>query len=688
MGSAIGKSHERPGAERVQLPPLQAWTEAFELSPDAVLIVAGGEQPGPIRYVNSQAGRMFGYEPGELMGRSIEELVPAAIRSSHAHLRAGYAQAPTRRPMGAGLNLRGRRRDGGEFPVEISLNSVGAGVQLHVICAIRDVTERRQLEEALHQATLQLEQRAATSDASARQSQDHLRLFVEHAPAAVAMLDRDLRYVVVSNRWREDYGIVERDIVGLRHHDLFPGLPARWQEAHRRALAGELLSSEEDSFERADGQLEWLRWEVLPWHAPDGDVGGIMLFTEVITHRKQARETLLRSHEELEARVAERTHDFEKARNEATRANTMKSRFLAAASHDLRQPLQTIWSLQALLSRVHANGEYAPQCALLGEAVRTMDQLLSSLVDINRLEEGAIQPAIRDFALEEILPRLRSEFGYAASTKSLSLEVDGSAEFVRSDPMLLPVILRNLIGNAIKYTDAGGVKVRVRAAGTDVFIDIVDSGPGISPAHMARLFEAFYQVGNPLRDQRHGVGLGLSIVQTISRLLDHAVSIESQPGSGSTFTVRLPRGNAALRPAEPAPAAAMPRTSVRGKVTVMHIEDDAGVSQSMRMILRLEGYEVVNADSRVAALKCVLVDGVRPDLILCDYNLPMGDTGDEIIAELAVALGAKPPTIMLTGDIAERHVAKARLVAELILPKPVDVNIVLREIAGLLKPVH
>jgi PAS domain S-box-containing protein len=683
----MAKCHEQ-GPERAQLPPLQAWTEAFELSPDAVLIVAGGEQPGPIRYVNSQAGRMFGYEPGELMGRSIEELVPAAIQSSHAQLRAGYAKAPTRRPMGAGLNLRGRRRDGGEFPVEISLNSVGAGAQLHVICAIRDVTERRRLEDALHQARLLLERRAATSDASARQSQDHLRLFVEHAPAAVAMLDRDLRYVVVSNRWREDYGIVERDIVGLRHHDLFPGLPARWQEAHRRALAGELLSSEEDSFERADGQIEWLRWEVLPWHAPDGDVGGIMLFTEVITHRKQARETLLRSHEELEARVAERTHDFEAARNEATQANAMKSRFLAAASHDLRQPLQTIWSLQALLSRVHADGEYAPQCALLGEAVRTMDQLLSSLVDINRLEEGAIQPAIRDFALEEILPRLRSEFGYAASTKSLSLEVEGSAEFVRSDPMLLPVILRNLIGNAIKYTEAGGVKVRVRTAGTDLFIDIVDSGPGISPAHMARLFEAFYQVGNPLRDQRHGVGLGLSIVQTISRLLDHAVSIESQPGVGSTFTVRLPRGSASLRPAEPAPAAAMPRTSAQGKVTVLHIEDDAGVAQSMRMILRLEGYEVVNAASRVEALKCVLVDGVRPDLILCDYNLPMGDTGDEIIAELAVALGAKPPTIMLTGDIAERHVAKARLVAELILPKPVDVNIVLREIARLLQSVH
>jgi two-component system CheB/CheR fusion protein len=314
-----------------------------------------------------------------------------------------------------------------------------------------------------------------------------------------------------------------------------------------------------------------------------------------------------------------------------------------------------------------------------------MDQLLSSLVDINRLEEGAIQPAIRDFALEQILPRLRSEFGYAASSKGLWLDVESSSLHVRSDPMLLPVILRNLLGNAVKYTQEGGIRVRVRAEPTLVFIDVIDTGPGISAAHMERLFEAFYQVDNQGRDQQRGVGLGLSIVQTISRLLDHAVSIESKPGAGSTFTVRLPRGSAPAKPAEPQPVPDAREAGRLLKSVVLHIEDDPGVAQSMRMLLRLEGYEVVNATSRAEALQHVLVNGLRPDLILCDYNLPMGETGDEIVAELAVALGARPPTIMLTGDIAERHVAKARLVAELILPKPVDVNIVLREIASLLK---
>jgi PAS domain S-box-containing protein len=670
------------------MPLVQAWAEALELSPDAVLIVSGASGAGTIRYMNSQAGRMFGYGPGELVGRAVEELVPDAIRGRHTALRLGYASAPVRRPMGAGLNLRGRRRDGSEFPVEISLNSVSDGDGLQVFCAIRDVTDRRRLEDALREATRKLEQRAVTSEATARQSQDHLRLFVEHAPAAVAMLDLGLCYVVASKRWLQDYRLAQGDIVGRHHYELFPSLPGRWQEAHRRALAGESVGCEEDSFVRADGGLEWLRWEVLPWHAADGTIGGIMLFTEFITDRKNANELLLRSNEELERRVADRTRDFEHARNEANRANNVKSRFLAAASHDLRQPLQTIWSLQALLERVHAGTEHAPQCALLGEAVRTMDQLLSSLVDINRLEEGAIRPEIRDFQLEEILPRLRSEIGYAASSKGLWLDVEGSSLAVRSDPMLLPVILRNLLGNAIKYTQEGGVRVRVRAAAELVYIDIIDSGPGIPVAHRERLFEAFYQVDNPDRDQQRGVGLGLSIVQTISRLLGHPVTIDSNVGKGSTFSVQLPRGQLAALPAARPPQPAEKAARAPGTATILHIEDDPGVAHSMRMLLRLEGYAVVNASSRLEAIAQVRDKGLKPELILCDYNLPMGETGDEIVAEIAAFLGSRPPTIMLTGDIAERHMAKAKLVAELILPKPVDVNIVLREIASLIRAGH
>jgi PAS domain S-box-containing protein len=372
------------------------------------------------------------------------------------------------------------------------------------------------------------------------------------------------------------------------------------------------------------------------------------------------------------------------ARDSAVRANEVKSRFLAAASHDLRQPLQTIWSLQSVLARALKNSEFAPHLGLLEESVQSMDQILSTLMDVNRLEMGAIQPVVRDFPLREILPRLRSELGYAAASKSLELNIDESDEIVRSDPMLLPVILRNLIGNAIKYTLQGKVQLRVRPQAAQIYIDIIDSGPGIPAEHLERIFDAFYQVDNPNRDQRRGVGLGLSIVQTICRLLDHAVIIESRVGEGSTFTVQLPRGDMTTLPTKLASIEAVIAARPTSGIQLLHIEDDPGVARSMAMLLRLEGYDVVGAASRDEALQHIKIHGLRPDLILCDYQLPLGFTGDEIVAEIAALLHHKPPTIMLTGDISDKHIARILKIADRILPKPVDVNLLLRELEILL----
>jgi CheY-like chemotaxis protein len=250
--------------------------------------------------------------------------------------------------------------------------------------------------------------------------------------------------------------------------------------------------------------------------------------------------------------------------------------------------------------------------------------------------------------------------------------------------MLLPVILRNLLGNAIKYTQTGTVRLRVRSQASQLCIDIMDSGPGIPAEHLQRLFDAFYQIDNPSRDQRQGVGLGLSIVQTICRLLDHTVSIESRVGEGSTFTLQLARGIASALPLEVLPTPALIPAAASGAFKVLHIEDDPGVARSMAMLLRLEGYHVVSAASRDEALQHVDVHGLRPDLILSDYQLPMGYTGDEIVADIAALLHSKPPTILLTGDISDKHLTQARKIADRILPKPVDINVLLREMETLL----
>jgi PAS domain S-box-containing protein len=513
-----------PSAAQIDRSPVSAWANALEHVPDAVFIISGIANPGRILYLNSQATRMFGYKYDDLVGQPIEVLVPEPLRGRHMQHRHAYIQAPQLRTMGAGLALLGRRQDGTVFPIDVLLNPIDINVSPATIAIVRDMTERKRLEDALTQA-----------------------------------------------------------------------------------------------------------------------------------------------------------------RDSALRANAVKSRFLAAASHDLRQPLQTIWSLQSVLARALKDTDFAPHLALLEEAVRSMDQILSSLIDINRLEQGAIQPVVRDFALHEILPRLRSAFGYAATSKSLVLEIEDSSEFARSDPMLLSVILRNLIGNAIKYTQQGIVQLRVRAQARELYIDVIDSGPGIPPEHLQRLFDAFYQIDNPDRDQRKGVGLGLSIVQTICRLLDHAVTIESRVGHGSTFTVHLPRGLVTGAAVEPVVVTAPIKKPSSGTRKLLHIEDDPSVSRSMAILLRLEGYDVVSAASRDEALQHVEIHGLRPDIILCDFQLPMGFTGDEVVAEIAEFLRCRPPTIMLTGDLADEHVEKAKLVADRILPKPVDVDLLIREIEALLR---
>jgi PAS domain S-box-containing protein len=498
-------------------------TDVLDSMPDAVLIVAGAQSGGQILYVNNQAARMFAYPREELLAKSIDVLVPQSSRPAHIQQRREFERSPRLRTMGATRALRGRRKDGSEFPIDVLLSPSGHPSTPVTIAVVRDMTERKRLED-------------------------------------------------------------------------------------------ELLG----------------------------------------------------------------------ARDLAIRANEVKSRFLAAASHDLRQPLQTIWNLHSMLSRSFKDTELAPQIELLEEAVRSMDQMLSALIDINRLERGAIQPVIRDFSLQDILPRLSSEFSYAASSKGIELAVERSNEQVRSDSMLLPVILRNLLGNAIKYTQHGIVKLCVRTLGEQLFIDIVDTGPGIAQDQLQFLFEAFYQIDNPNRDQSQGVGLGLSIVQTICRLLDHTVTIQSQIGQGSTFSVQLMRGIAVDAPLERILAPIAFSAPPPGNLTVLHIEDDPGIARSMAMLLSLEGYKIVGAASRDEAIERVAQGRLTPDLILCDFNLPMGFTGDAIVAEITLLLGHKPPTIILTGDIADQHVRKAMQVAERILPKPVDINLLLQTMSELL----
>lgn len=251
---------------------------AVEAAPIGVLVCDEG---GIIRFVNRRLESSFGYPRKELIGQTVDLLVPEPLRTRHALERAQYVGSPESRPMGGGRVLYGRRKDGTEFPVEIGLSPVPAGRSRRILATIMDVTARQQAQDAL------------------RQSEANLRIFVESSPTAVAMFDRRMRYIIASRRWAEDYGLDRRDLTGLSHYDVFPEIPQRWKDLHQQGLAGETLRCDEDPFVRKDGRLDWIRWEIVPWRVANGDVGGIILFTEVITPRREQEQALRQNEAEL-----------------------------------------------------------------------------------------------------------------------------------------------------------------------------------------------------------------------------------------------------------------------------------------------------------------------------------------------------------------------------------------------------
>jgi signal transduction histidine kinase len=383
--------------------------------------------------------------------------------------------------------------------------------------------------------------------------------------------------------------------------------------------------------------------------------------------------------DEFAAKLRIETVAAEAARREAEIANRAKTQFFTAASHDLRQPLHAMGLFaEALRQRVH-EPEVAQLVNSINESVDALEGLFSELLDITRIDSGGIEVHPQAFEVGDILRKLRLHFEPSAFEKGLSLRLSGGKHVVMADPLLVERILRNLVSNAIRYTNDGTVLVSCRVRGNNALLQVWDTGLGISLDQQERVFDEFYQVPNSAKvtaDQRKGLGLGLAIVKRLADLMQAPLSMRSEPGRGTVFTLELPLGRAPRASTAPAVSKGPSAITLAGRLIVV-VEDEPAVRAGLEVLLTGWGAEIASFESVAAARVWGEASDpalVKPDLLIVDYRLEDGLTGVDAITALRARFGRPIPAILITGSTMTGHDREAHDHDFHLLIKPVLPN--------------
>ena len=389
-----------------------------------------------------------------------------------------------------------------------------------------------------------------------------------------------------------------------------------------------------------------------------------LLLSADVEVRKKAEKSLRRAQIELERKVAERTRELELA-------NAAKSRFLAMASHDLRQPLHALGLFVAQLRTPLKSRERTKTIERVDATRKEMVEMFNSLLDISRLDAGILRPKITEFPVARLLQEIETRFDQATREKGLRLRVRRSDAWVRSDAMLLERILLNLVSNAVRYTLRGGIIVGCRRRGEMLRIEVWDSGPGIPEDQKQNIFGEFFQLTVPERSRYGGLGLGLAIVDKLRLLLNHQIDLASTVGRGSRFAILVPMADECVTSIEPVGSPHPAAFAVEGKV-ILVIADAPTVQEGTGGLLGKWGYSVLTAGSDEAAFIRFAERQQRPDLIISDYHLASGKTGIRAIEQINAAFGSSIPAILISGDTAPEPLRDAKDRGYILLHKPVD----------------
>jgi len=511
-----------------------------------------------------------------------------------------------------------------------------------------------------------------------RFSRQLLQATMENVSQGIAVADAEARIVAWNRRYLEMFNYPDGMVyVGRPVADLI-----RWN-----ALRGEFGDTDPD--EQVEKRLAHMRaghsyviqrlrrtgrvYEIRGQPMPDG--GYVTTFTD-ITEYKQTEQALREATQTLEQRVAERTSELETAlgaqqaaKRLAEEANATKTRFVAAASHDLLQPLNAARLFASALEERSTDSDVIEIAGRIDSSMRAAEEVLDDMLDIARIESGTMRSEIADFALADVFEALERQFAAVAQRRGLRLRITRPACHVRSDRVLLRRVLQNLISNALRYTQRGGVLVACRRRGTRVLIEVWDTGPGIPEQHQRAIFDEFHRLDRTSPWGEHGLGLGLSICDRIARLLGLQLELRSEPGRGTVFRVRVPVASAPVATLETAPEPVAAPSSLVA-VTVLCVDNEPEILDGMASLMSRWGAKILSATDAATARE--LAARERPSALLADYRLGKGDPdGLELLVELCPPDGTGPAGALVTADHSIALAERARELGFPVLRKPV-----------------
>jgi PAS domain S-box-containing protein len=622
----------------------QRYLELFRF-PDHIIRV-GAPMDRIFRY-NAHNGE---YGPGD--PEEHVQLLLDNIRDGQPHRYVRYRQD------GSVLEVQGNPMPGGGF-----------------VYTYQDITQQKRIEEALIR------------------SENNIRIYTDNVPALIAYFDKESRYLFTNRAYEQAFNIDRNAVIGRRYEDVLPVKQAEervpWVQ---RTLAGERVSFEVSM--QVNDAMRYMLVTYTPHFGDSQSILGFFALYQDITERRQAEIALKETNETLEERVRERTQALSEAnaalrqenrvRAEAEQAlrqakqlaedaNASKTRFLAAASHDLLQPLNAARLFTSALMQNVTASDTQRTIGHIDNSLQAAEELLGTLLDISKLDAGALTPRRSHFALADIFRPLRAEFEVMADDRGLDLDVVPTQQWVDSDPQMLRRIVQNFLSNAIRYTQEGRVLLGCRRQGGRLLIEVWDSGPGIPESKLTEIFQEFRRLDQVSRhkESEKGLGLGLSIADRMSRVLDHPIKVRSWEGVGTVFSVSVPIVAAReITVAVQEPSGRRSGNKLAG-TRIVCIDNETLILEGMTAMLSGWGCEVFTATS-IGGAKSILrnMDG-DPDAILADYHLDNEVTGLMALEALSERFAGAVPGIVITADRTEAVAEEIKRAGYQLLLKPV-----------------